>query len=222
MTSQAEPTDTDDRITVISIAEAGGPSLPVVVTCGEKQILARVETTAPNCTQTLISILLLLSEEQKARPNLSLHQLKEELCRNTDLKITSRPLPHFTRKDKTKLAQVQKVRTIAPVIAIKDDCVNINFDSIVVLPDSKEGHFPQGLYLDRQELRCYNIEVHYGQGEARIDERASLVVAFGYALQKPIPLFCMIDTGSRISIHSLRAYQKIAYPHALSLLTYDI
>ena len=59
------------------------------------------------------------------------------------------------------------------------------------------------------------------QGEARIDERASLVVAFGSTLQEPIALFDMIDTGSGVSILSLTAYQKIASAHALSLLPYD-
>ena len=54
------------------------------------------------------------------------------------------------------------------------------FDAIVVL----EGHLPQGLYLGRQELRCYNIGVQDAQGEAQIDEQASLVVAFGTLLQK--------------------------------------
>ena len=124
----------------------------MVVTCGEKQILTTLEAPAPNCTETLISIHLLLSAEQKARPDLTLAQLKEELCRNTSLTIASRPLPHFTRSDETKLAQVQKVKTIAPVlIAITIDGVDMRFNEIVVL----EGLFPQRLYLGRQQLRCY-------------------------------------------------------------------
>ena len=162
---------------------------------------------------------MLLSAEQKARPELTLAQLKEELCRNTNLTIASRPLPHFTRSDETKLAQVQKVKTIALVpIAITIDGVDMRFDAIVVL----EGHFPQGLYLSRQELRCYNIGVQDAQGEAQIDERASLVVAFGTPIQKPIPLFGMIDTGSGVSILSLNAYKKIASHHELNLSPYDI
>ena len=211
--------DTDDQIRVISISEEGGPSRPVVVTCGEKQILTTLEAPALDCTETLISIHLLLSAEQKARPNLTLAQLKEELCRNTSLTIASRPLPHFTRDDETKLAQIHKVKTIAPVpIAITVDGVDMKFDAIVVL----EGHFPQGLYLGRQELRCYNIGVQDAQGEAQIDERASLVVAFGTTLQKPIPLFGMIDTGSGVSILSLSAYKKIAPQHELNLSPYDL
>ena len=217
--NSADIIDTDDQIRVISISEEGGPSRPVVVTCGEKQILTTLEPPAPDCIETLISIHLLLSAEQKARPNLTLAQLKEELCRNTSLTIASRPLPHFTRDDETKLAQIHKVKTIAPVpIAITVDGVDMKFDAIVVL----EGHFPQGLYLGRQELRCYNIGVQDAHGEAQIDERASLVVAFGTPLQKPIPLFGMIDTGSGVSILSLSAYKKIAPQHELNLSPYDL
>ena len=217
--NSADIIDTDDQIRVISISEEGGPSRPVVVTCGEKQILTTLEAPALDCTETLISIHLLLSAEQKARPNLTLAQLKEELCRNTNLTIASRPLPHFTRDDDTKLAQIHKVKTIAPVpIAITIDGVDMKFDAIVVL----EGHFPQGLYLGRQELRCYNIGVQDAHGEAQIDERASLVVAFGTPLQKPIPLFGMIDTGSGVSILSLSAYKKIAPQHELNLSPYDL
>ena len=217
--NSADIIDTDDQIRVISTSEEGGPSRPVVVTCGEKQILTTLEAPAPDCTETLISIHLLLSAEQKARPNLTLAQLKEELCRNTSLTIASRPLPHFTRDDDTKLAPIQKVKTIAPVpIAITVDGVDMKFDAIVVL----EGHFPQGLYLGTQELRCYNIGVQDAQGEAQIDERASLVVAFGTTLQKPIPLFGMIDTGSGVSILSLSAYKKIAPQHELNLSPYDL
>ena len=63
----------------------------------------------------------------------------------------------------------------------------MRFDAIVVV----EGHFPQGLYLGKQQLRCYNIGVQDVQGEAQIDERAWLVVAFGTPLQKTIPFFGM-------------------------------
>ena len=161
--SSAEFVDSDNQTRVISTSEDGGPSHPVGVTCGEKQILTTLEAPEPGCTETLISIYLFPSAEQKTCPNLTLSQLKEELCRNTNLTIASRPLPHFTRKDETKLAPLQKVKTIAPVpIAINVDGVDMRFDAIVVL----EGHFPQGLYLGRQELRCYNIGLQDAQGEA--------------------------------------------------------
>ena len=219
VTKSAEFADTDDQKRVISTSEEGGPSRPVVVTCGEKQILMTLEAPAPVCTETLISIHLLLSAEQEARPSLTLAQLKEELCRNTSLTIASRYFPHFPRDDETKLAQLQKVKTIALVlIAITVDGVDMRFDAIVVL----EGHFPQSLYLGRQELRYYSTRVQDAHGEAQIDERASLVVAFGTHLQKPIPFLGMKDTGSGVSILSLNAYKKIASQHELSLSPYDI
>ena len=67
----------DDQFRVISVAEAGGPSHPLIVTCGEKQVLTTLEAPTPKCTETLVSIHLLLSTEQKLRPALTLAQLKE-------------------------------------------------------------------------------------------------------------------------------------------------
>ena len=160
-TNQLDGDQQDDQVKVISVAEAGGPSRPIIVTCGEKQVLTTLEAPAPDCTETLISIHLLPSAEQKSRPTLTLAQLKEELCRKSKCTIAARPLPHFTRDDETKLAPIQKVKTISPVaVAINVDGVDIKFDAIVVL----EGYFPQGLYLGRQELRCYNIGIQDTQG----------------------------------------------------------
>ena len=152
-------------------------------------------------------------------PRADTRTTKRGTVRNTKYTIAARPLPHFIREDETKLAQIQKVKSISPVpVAINIDGVDVKFDALVVV----EGQFTQGLYLGRQALRCYNIGVQDAQGEARIDERASLVVAFGNTLQEPIPLYGMIDTGSGVFILSLSAYQKIASAHALRLLPYDI
>ena len=165
------------------MAEAGSHSCPVVVTCSEKQILTTLEVPPPDCAETLISIHLLLSAEQKARPHLTLSQLKEEVCRTTNLTIGSRPLPHFTRTDETTLAQIQIFKTIASVpIAINLNGVDMKFHAIVVL----ERHFPQCWYFGSQELRCDDIGVKDAQGETQIDDRASLVVAFGTPSQKPM------------------------------------
>ena len=167
-TNQFDSVTQDHQVQVISVAEAGGPSRPIIDTCGEKQVLTTLEAPAWNCTETLISVHLLLSAEQKSRPELTLSQLKEELCRNVKYIIAARPLPHFAREDETKLAPIQKVKTISPVpVAININGVDMKLDAIVVL----EGRFPQGLYLGRQELRCYNIGVQDAQVEARIDER---------------------------------------------------
>ena len=133
----------DDQVRVISVAGAGCPSRPIVVTCGEKQMLTTLEASAPNCTEVLISIHLLLLAEQKLRHTLTLAQLKEELCRKTKYTIAARRLSQFTREYETKLTPIQKVKTISPVsVAIN---VDMKIDAIVVL----EGHFPQGLYLCR-------------------------------------------------------------------------
>ena len=118
------------------------------------------------------------------------------------------------REDETKLPPVRKVKTIAPVsVAIDVDGVDLKFDAIVVL----EEHLPQRLYLGRQQLKCYNIGVQDVTEDARIVERASLVVAFGIPLKQPVPHFGMLQTGSGVSLISLSAFQKIANPHALSI-----
>ena len=175
VSSQMESVDSGDQIRVIPVAEAGGPSRPVSVTCGKKQVLTTFEASAPDCTETLISIHLMLSAEQQHCPDLTLAQLKEALCRNTKYKSASRPLFHFLREVEKKLVTVQKFETVFPVpVAINVDGVDVKFDAIVVL----EGLFPQGLYLGRQELKCYIIGVQDATGEARIDERALLAITF--------------------------------------------
>ena len=162
MNNEVYPASLPVQGTVAFCVNCGCPSRPIIVICGEKQVLTTLEAPAPNCTETLTSIYLLLLAEQKSRPELTLAQLKEELCRNTKYTIAARPLPHFAREDETKLTPIQKVKTTSPVpVAINIDGVDKKFDAIVVL----EGHFPQGLYLGRQELPCYNIGVQDAQGK---------------------------------------------------------
>ena len=75
----------------------------------------------------------------------------------------------------------------------------MKFDAIIVL----EGNFPQGSYLGQQELKRYDIGVQDATGETRINERASLVVAFGTRIQEPISIYGMVDTVSGVFILSL-------------------
>ena len=113
--AQFDSVDSDGQVMVIYVAEAGGPSRPVIVTFGEKQVLTTMEVSVPDCTETRrISIHLLISAERKLRKQLTLALLKEELCSNTRRKTTPRPPPHFTRGDETKLAPVQKVKKLHP------------------------------------------------------------------------------------------------------------
>ena len=101
--------------------------------------MTTLEAPAPDCIETLISIHLLLSTEQKICPEITLAQLKEEICKTTRYNITARSLPHFTRDNGTELAPLQTVKTVAPVpVAINVDGVDMKLDAIVVL----EGHFP--------------------------------------------------------------------------------
>ena len=173
LTNQFDGTRQDDQVRVLSVAEAGGPSRPIVIACDEKQVLTKLEPPAQDCTETLISIHLLLPAEQNLRPTLTLAQLKENLCRNTKYTIAARPLPHFAREDETKLAPVQKVKTISTVpVAIKIDGVDMKFDAIVVL----EGHFPQGLYLGQPGVAMLQ---HWCAGRTRGSSKGpTLVVAF--------------------------------------------
>ena len=53
VTNSTEFAEPDDQIRVISTWEEAGPSRPVIVTCGEKQILTTLEAPAPDCTETL-------------------------------------------------------------------------------------------------------------------------------------------------------------------------
>ena len=108
------------------------------------------------------------------------------------------------RQPKEKPATDQSFSSIPWYPEVQWETTPTSIDAIVVL----EGHFPQGLYLCRQELRSYNFGVQDAPGEARIDERASLVVEFGTPMQKPIQLFGMIDTGWGVSILSLMHTRK--------------
>ena len=79
------------------------------------------------------------------------------------------------------------------------DGVDMKFDASVVVDV-----FPQGVCLGPHELRCYSISKQEPTGEARIDERASLVVPFAVQNANPIPLRGMVDTGFNHEFLSLQ------------------
>ena len=70
--------------------------------------------------------------------------------------------------------------------------------------------FPPGICLGAQELKCFNINHQEPTGEARRDERASLVVSFVVPQAAPIPLRGLVDTGSGVSILTFSAFSRIA------------
>ena len=82
--------------------------------------------------------------------------------------------------------------------------------------------FPLGLCLGPQELKCYNINHQKPTGEARIDERASLVVSFVVPHAAPIPLRGLVDTGSGVSILTFSAFNRVAARTGAVLKPYQI
>ena len=82
--------------------------------------------------------------------------------------------------------------------------------------------FPPGICLGPQELRCYNIDTQEPSGEARIGERASLVVSFVVPDSAPVSLRGLIDTGSGVSILTFSAYNRIAVRTGALLRPYGI
>ena len=85
------------------------------------------------------------------------------------------------------------------------DRVDMRFDATVITDV-----IPLGICLGAQELPWYNIPRQDTTSEARIDERASLVVSFTIPETAPMPLKGLIDTGSGVSILTLSVYNKLA------------
>ena len=85
------------------------------------------------------------------------------------------------------------------------DGVDVMFEACVVVDV-----FPPGICLGPQELKCYNINHQEPTSEARIDERASLVVSFVVPQAAPIPLRGLVDTGSGVSILTFSAFNRVA------------
>ena len=79
-----------------------------------------------------------------------------------------------------------------PVKSNKDG-VDLRFQATIITDV-----FPPGICLG--ELRCYNIDQQEPTEEARIDERASLVVSFTIHDAAPIPLREPIDNVSLLTI----------------------
>ena len=97
------------------------------------------------------------------------------------------------------------------------DGVDMRIDACVVMD-----LFPPGICLGSQELKCYNINRQEPTGEARIDERASLVVSFIKPDTAPIPLRGLVDTGSGVSILSFSAFNLIAVQTCAVLRPYKV
>ena len=188
---------------------------PLTVTCGTKQVQTSLEsTTIDPSGRTILSVHLMLASEQQIRPNLTLEKLKLELARNPAVKKISLPLPKewYTKGE----ASTCTAYTPVPVHA-NIDGMDMKLDASVVV-----NVFPQGVCLGPHELRCYSISKQEPTGEARIDERASLVVSFAVPNANPILLRGMVDTGSGVSIMSCSAFNRVALHTGVALQPYRI
>ena len=88
-------------------------------------------------------------------------------------------------------------------VKVNVDGVDVRFEATVITDT-----FPPGICLGQHELRSYNIDQQEPTVEARIDERASLVVSF--TIPDAATIRGLIDTGSVVSILTFSAYNKLA------------
>ena len=142
----------------------------------------------------------MLAAEQVRRPTLTLAKLWVELSILYKRIELPRPKQWYVPGESATLITYSPV----PVCATMDG-VDVKFEACVVVDV-----FPPGLCLGPQELKCYNINNQEPTGEARIDERASLVVSFVVPHAAPIPLPGLVDTGSGVSKLTFSAFNRVA------------
>ena len=154
----------------------------------------------------------MLAAEQVCRPTLTLAKLWVELSILYKRVELSRPREWYVPGESETLTTYSPV----PVCAMMDG-VDVKFEACVVVDV-----FPPGLCLGPQELKCYNINHQEPTGEARIDERASLVVSFVVPHAAPIPLRGLVDTGSGVSLLTFAAFNRVAARTGTVLKPYQV
>ena len=203
----------DDRVLMLHPAQPSAFHTPLTFTCGAKQVQSCLEpTTFDPQGRTLISIHLLLAAEQVRRPTLTLAKLWVELS------ILYTPVELPRPKEWYAPGESKTLTTYSPVpVCATMDGGDVTFEACVVVDV-----FPPGLCLGPQELKCYNINHQEPTGEARIDERASLVVSFVVPHAAPIPLRGLVDTGSGVSILTFSAFNRVAAQTGTVLNSYQV
>ena len=154
----------------------------------------------------------MLAAEQLRRPTLTLARLLVKLSPLYKRVELPRPRERYAPGDSDTLTTYSPV----PICATMDG-VDVKFEACVVVDV-----FPHGICLGPQELKCYNINHQEPTGEARIDERASLVVSFVAPHAAPIPLRGLIDTGSGVSILTFSAFNRVAVQTGDVLKPYQV
>ena len=203
----------DDRVLMLHPAEPPAFYSPLTITCGAKQVQTCLEPTMfdPH-GRTLFSIHLILATEQLRRPTLPLAKLWVELSLLYKRMELPCPKEWYAPGDSDTLTICSPV----PICATMDGG-DVKFEACVVVDV-----FPPGLCIGPQELKCFNINHQEPNGEARIDERASLVVSFVVPHAAPIPLRGLVDTGSGVSILTFSAFNRVAAQTGTVLKPYQI
>ena len=203
----------DDRVLMLHPVDPPAFHTPLTNSCGAKQVQTCLEpTTFDPQGRTLISIHLMLAAEQVRRPTLTLAKLWVELSILYKRVELPRPREWYVPGESETLTTYSPV----PVCATMDG-VDVKFEACVVVDV-----FPSGLCLGPQELKCYNINHQEPTGEARIDERASLVVSFVVPQAAPIQLRGLVGTGSGVSILTFSALTRVAARTGTVLKPYQV
>ena len=204
-----------DRVLMQRPADQTIVNAPLTVTSGTKQVQTSLDsTTFDPSGRMLLSVHPMLDSEQQTRPDLTLEKLKLELTSNPAVKRISLLLPKewYTEGEASTCTAYSPVPVHANI-----DGMDMIFDASVVVDV-----FPQGDWLGPQEIRCYGISKQEPTGEARIDERASLVVSFAVLDANPIPLRGLFDTASGVSIMTFSAFSRVALQKDVALQSHRI
>ena len=142
---------------------------------------------------------------------------EREVRKRTDLELMAPiPGPDSQLQEVKNLWGASACESLGNILNEFDDLF-VKFEACVVVDV-----FPPGLCLGPQELKCYNINHQEPTGEARIDERASLVVSFVVPHAALIPLRGLVDTGSGVSILTFSAFNRVAARTGTVLKPYQV
>ena len=196
-------------------AEATHIATHLTITCGKIEMQTNPEpTTFDPSGQTIMSIRLLLAIEREQRPDLTIEALIEEIAANQKHRQLTLPQPEEWQVK----GMTPTYHTYSPIpVRINIDGVDVCFGATVITDA-----FPRGICLGQHELRCYNIDQQEPTGEARIDQRASLVVSFTIPDAAPMPSRGLIDTGLGVSILIFSPYNKLAVRTGSALRPYGL
>ena len=191
-----------EMVLMLRPAEAARVAAPLTITCGKIQMQANPEPTTfdPSC-RTIKSIRLLLAIEREHRPDLTIEALFEEVAANEKYRQLTLPQP----EERQVKGMTSTYHVFPSPGEDKHRWCGACFGATIITDA-----FSPGIRLGQHELRCCNIDQQKPTGEARIDDRASLVVSFTIPDAAPIPLRGLIDTGSGFPILSFLAYNKLA------------